>query len=64
MGPPWVVAAPGGHHVGPMNLTIKDGYVCEKYIFSDTLWNNTLEYIKTETRPMFLFHYTVRSAAR
>ena len=24
MGPTWVLSAPGGHHVGPMNLAIKE----------------------------------------
>ena len=26
MGPTWVLSAPGGPHVGPMNLAIRDGY--------------------------------------
>ena len=25
MGPTWVLSAPGGPHVGPMNLVIRDG---------------------------------------
>ena len=31
MGPTWVLSAPGGHHVGPMDLAIHYQGCCEKY---------------------------------
>ena len=30
MGPTWVLSAPGGPHVGPMNIAIRVGILCQK----------------------------------
>ena len=37
MGATWVLLAPDGPHVGPMNLAIWDGYPC-KNLFPETTW--------------------------
>ena len=31
MGPSWVLSAPGGFDVGPMNLAMRDGLILNKY---------------------------------
>ena len=37
MGPIWVLSAPGGPHVGPMNLAIRDGFFMPSACYSSKL---------------------------
>ena len=39
MGPTWVLAAPGGPHIGPMNLAIRDAFSYGSTLLWGWLWH-------------------------
>ena len=47
MGPAWVLSAPGGPNVGPMNFAIKEQFKSYVYIYKRTLKCISLIHIKT-----------------
>ena len=53
MGPTWVFPAPGGPHVGPMNLAIRD------VGGGPTLWNLRISQLQTSSYDVFNQSYAV-----
>ena len=39
MGPTWILSAPGGPYIDPMNIAIWDNIICVEYIACAVLWN-------------------------
>ena len=50
MGPTWVLSAPDGPHVGPMNLAIRE---C-KLIINEILWHSLQGYVSLNTQDINL----------
>ena len=69
MGPTWVLSAPGGPHVGPMNLVIRDGLSDThskgsgfEWVTQYSLLNNVIDVKKNIRKTVYHYNDVIMSA--